>query len=516
MRAALVCAVIGLSCGLLVPRRPSTLRASSRRATATEPVAVEAAERSPVENAVRSLADVTLSLLAGDEDTAEELFADKDARRAAVTTALDGFDVSKDGWLSRDEAEALFARLANCIVAELADDKGGASELTQMHARRVLEDDVRGTIKRVATKLYLLADSDEDGQVSLPELAGLFDAVRSAPDAETFPQPLRALAGSLQLLPPSESAAATSAADRSTAWHIGVPGDDHTLRTVQCDGFSIVGIGRSADASAYFVPELGVCFDAGLSVASLAPRSVFLTHGHRDHTAALPVLAAQKARVYVPRAIDPLVRRFLIAEAQLNYGQAQADADTEAFLGLDLRPVDDGEAFLLEPDRYQGSPTPLGLQVFTAPHKKGVPAASYGLFRRKSRLKAEYQGLDKRKLGALVREDISITEPYDQGVLFFSGDTTIDLLRERHQEILPKYETVIHEVTFLGEPSEDLDAATRAKGHTHYAQLHPWIAAFPRTTFVLVHWSLRYSKEEVLAFFDKSYGGVPKNVVLWI
>ena len=81
---------------------------------------------------------------------------------------------------------------------------------------------------------------------------------------------------------------------------------------------------------------------------------------------------------------------------------------------------------------------------------------------------------------------------------------------------MPKYETVIHEVTFLGEPSEDLDKATRAKGHTHYAQLHPWIAAFPHTTFVLVHWSLRYSKEEVLAFFDKSYGGVPKNVVLWI
>jgi ribonuclease Z len=508
MRAAvLLVLLLGASRGLHAPRLAAPRPSLRRHATAVE--------RTPVESAVRSLADVTLSLLAGNEDAADELFASKEARRAAVVTALDGFDVSRDGWLSRDEAEALFARLAHCIVAELADGKGGASELTQMHAKRVLDDDVRGTIKRVATKLYLLADSDEDGRVSLPEFAGLFDQVRSAPDAETFPQPLRALAGSLQLLPPSESAAATSAADRSQEWHIGVPGDDHTLRTVQCDGFSIVGIGRSADASAYFVPELGVCFDAGLSVASLAPRSVFLTHGHRDHTAALPVLA-RKARVFVPRAIDPLVRRFLIAEAQLNYGQAQDDAETEAFLGLDLRPVDDSEAFLLEPDRYQGSPTPLGLEVFTAPHKKGVPSCSYGLFRRKSRLKAEYQGLDKRKLGALVREDVDITEPYDQGVLFFSGDTTIDLLRERHQEILPKYETVIHEVTFLGEPSEDLDASTRAKGHTHYAQLHPWIAAFPHTTFVLVHWSLRYSKEEVLAFFDKSYGGVPKNVVLWI
>ena len=421
MRAAvLLVLLLGASRGLHVPWLAAPRPTSRRHATAVEPSPVESVEpsveRSPLENAVRSLAGVTLSLLAGDEDAAEELFADKAARRQAVTIALDGFDGSETGWLSREEAEDLFARLARGIVTELAEGSR-APEIARIHARRVLEDDVRGTIKRVATKLYLLADADEDGQVSLPELAGLFDVVRSAPDAETFPQPLRALAGSLQLLPPSESAAATSAADRSQEWHIGVPGDDHTLRTVQCDGFSIVGIGRSADASAYFVPELGVCFDAGLSVASLAPRSVFLTHGHRDHTAALPVLA-RKARVFVPRAIDPLVRRFLIAEAQLNYGQAQSDAETEAFLGLDLRPVDDGEAFLLEPDRYQGSPTPLGLEVFTAPHKKGVPSCSYGLFRRKSRLKSEYQGLDKRKLGALVREDVAITEPYDQGVLF--------------------------------------------------------------------------------------------------
>ena len=74
----------------------------------------------------------------------------------------------------------------------------------------------------------------------------------------------------------------------------------------------------------------------------------------------------------------------------------------------------------------------------------------------------------------------------------------------------------VHEVTFLGAPSESLDESARRKGHTHYTQLHPWIAAFPKTTFVLVHWSLRYSRDDVLAFFDAEYGGVPKNVVLWI
>ena len=80
--------------------------------------------------------------LAGDEDAAEELFADKAARRQAVTIALDGFDGSETGWLSREEAEDLFARLARGIVTELAEGSR-APEIARIHARRVLEDDVR-------------------------------------------------------------------------------------------------------------------------------------------------------------------------------------------------------------------------------------------------------------------------------------------------------------------------------------------------------------------------------------
>ena len=65
-------------------------------------------------------------------------------------------------------------------------------------------------------------------------------------------------------------------------------------------------------------------------------------------------------------------------------------------------------------------------------------------------------------------------------------------------------------------PSPELDQSVRQKGHTHYAQLHPFICAFPETTFICVHWSLRYSREDILGFFNSSYGGVPKNVVLWV
>ena len=75
---------------------------------------------------------------------------------------------------------------------------------------------------------------------------------------------------------------------------------------------------------------------------------------------------------------------------------------------------------------------------------------------------------------------------------------------------------MIHECTFLGPPSAKLDEYAKTRGHTHYAQLHKFICSAPETIFVLVHWSIRYSREDVMDFFDENYGGVPRNVVLWI
>ena len=470
--------------------------------------------------AVSSLAATTVALLAGDAVAASALAGNAEQKRERIKLAFSAYDYCGSGALSYDEAKALFTKLARSIIEELADSTT-TRDAARKNARRILdEDDERGIINRVATKLLLLADVGGDGLVDLMELSNLFDTVQrsqSSSSPETFPQPLRALAGSLQLLPPGVGTDPKKAG-RAAEWHIGVPGDDHSLRSVDIGkGLSVVGLGRSADASAYFLPELGIVFDAGIHVKSLQPKCVLLTHGHRDHTSALPTMA-QNAKILAPKAIASLVRRLLLAEAQLNYGdETQTDDETIAALGdFDVDGVGDKDEVLLPRSCYAGSPTPLGVEVFSAPHKSGVPAVSYGICRVKSRIKPEYAALPKAELGKLLRDDVSIKEQYREGIIFYTGDTTIDLLRNRWAEIFPKYSHVIHEVTFFGLPSEELDQSSHAKGHTHYAQLHPFVLAFPDTTFICVHWSLKYSRDDILDFFRGQYGGVPSNVVLWV
>jgi len=432
----------------------------------------------------------------------------KDQNRTAILVrALQGYEGSE---LNSGPALEFFERLAERLLIEIDEKKKHdiAEKLLQ-----IVKDETSATSRLSARELAIVLDR-------------IYFSKHNCREHETFPTKLQSLDEivSAALLGQEENTSPTC------EWHSTVPGDGHVLQRWTCDKFSIVGIGRSADASAYYIPEFGIVFDAGIAVKSLVPKTILLSHGHRDHVQALPALARRArfgqqfsqqnaTKIILPKNLEQLVRNFLYAENALNYGQSQTPQEIDHALGeLDLLPVSGGQSFQLQRSAHLGPP--LSVEVFDTPHKPNVPTCSYGLYRTKKRLKPEYNNATQdfikknRDLATYLVKDY---------LLFYSGDTTIRLLESHHDgtHILKNYKFIIHECTYLGahHTDGDLDKITQRctdSGHTHYLQLHPIISAHPHITFILVHFSTKYSRSDVHNFFTSNYGGVPPNVVLWI
>lgn len=503
--------------------------------------ALDVEERSPLE----VLAKQALAMLASSDEERASLIEHAEASRPLTCAVLEEFDVSNTGQLEAPEAEQLFQKLARQLLEEAAKSGNGAAAAHAQNLLDIDEDcDVESealctTISEMAGHLLKIADSDGDGIISLAELADMFEGDsllgRDKKMAQLVDRPstleLYELRGCLQMLP-RIARHFDSSELVGEKWHENVAGDSHTLRrwvapTFARDGLSIVGLGRSADASCYYLPEWGLVLDAGLATKAFTPKTVLLTHSHRDHMQALPVLARAPAfgrsaqgrshppKVLLPEPLEPLVRSYLYAESVLNYGQPQTEEENTSALGeLDLVGVKDGDELALPKHAFSGK-RGLSVEVFRAPHKE-MPSVAYGLFRTGKRLKPEFAD-QQHRIGELMKAEpsLQVSETFKERTLFYSGDATIELLEARASEIL-QYSYVIHECTFLGKPSTELDEYAKKRGHTHYAQLHKFICSAPDTVFVLVHWSIRYSREDVVAFFEEQYGGVPRNVVLWI
>jgi len=83
--------------------------------------------------------------------------------------------------------------------------------------------------------------------------------------------------------------------------------------------------------------------------------------------------------------------------------------------------------------------------------------------------------------------------------------------------------TVVVECSFLaagGMTEEQSEAEATLRGHLSWSQLRPVVVANPRTTFVLVHFSERYSDRQIREHFLAQPGAdaesTPNNVVLWL
>ncbi len=312
--------------------------------------------------------------------------------------------------------------------------------------------------------------------------------------------------------------------------------------------YVLTGRSRAAWHTSFVVPQLNLLLDAGLCVNKLRPKHIFLTHGHSDHTLLAPAFVKRDdpPDVVCPREMAPAFDDFVLANTMLNLGglvrvgdaaaqglaveeegergdeaggegdsddgsgRRQRSAEERAWLGTHVtHGVSPGDEVPLR--RAKG----ITARVFACDHT--VPCVGYVFSQTTHRLRPELASLPGPELKRLREASESspsapsITEPHTAPIFAFLGDTTAATLAAAPAWLRAGIPVVVTECSFLRE--EHAGQAERTK-HTLWRDLEPVVRRWPRTTFVLMHFSLRYSDAEVARFF-RDMKDVPPNIVVW-
>ncbi|KAG9256574.1 RNase Z [Emericellopsis atlantica] len=295
--------------------------------------------------------------------------------------------------------------------------------------------------------------------------------------------------------------------------------------------YVLTGRSRAAWHTSFVIPQLDVLLDAGLCVNKLRPRHLFITHGHNDHTLLSPAFVSRDdpPDVYVPAQMKKAFNDYILADTMMNLGGDIKAEDAEQ-MGMDPKRqegkedkddpgrtanerawlnthtthgVRDGD--VLELHRVKD----MSVKVFNCDHT--VPCVGYVFCSTRHKLKEEFQERSGHDLKELKESGTEITYPHTVPIFAFLGDTSTSVLASDPEWLQNEISVVITECSFLIE--EHREQATRTK-HTIWTDLEKVIRKWPKTTFVLMHFSLRYSEEEIVGFF-KEMEDCPKNIVIW-
>lgn len=302
--------------------------------------------------------------------------------------------------------------------------------------------------------------------------------------------------------------------------------------------YVLTGKSRAAWHTSFVIPQLNLLLDAGLCVNKQRPKHIFLTHGHSDHTLLTPafIKRSDPPDIYCPAEVVKVLDDFLVAKTVLNAGglKTASDADVpdlasmeDEFDATDSQPpcpdtntappsqrhwLQTHEIYGVRP----GDTVPLRRTVdftaeaFACDHT--VPCVGYVFKMNTQKLKKEYLGLKGLEIKSLREQGVEITTLQSTPVFAFLGDTTAATLAAEPQWLKDEIPVVITECSFLWE--EHRGQAVKTK-HTIWADLEKVVRKWPKTTFVLMHFSLRYSDDDIRRFFA-DLQDPPTNIVIWV
>src|SRR4029079_18606050 len=182
------------------------------------------------------------------------------------------------------------------------------------------------------------------------------------------------------------------------------------VKTLVHKELTIEGYSRAAVQTYWRVPELKIGFDLGAQPWSfMGTGTWFVTHGHLDHIAALPVYVARRRMmkmkppvIYAPQETIEPVREILRHFIRLDRGR----------MPCELKGLAPGDEVELSRE----------LVVTASATKHTVPSLGYVVWDRRRKLKAEYRELSGDQIRDLRLAGTEVAEDVRMPLVAYAGD----------------------------------------------------------------------------------------------
>tara|TARA_E500000331_G_scaffold113462_1_gene110522 strand:- start:1305 stop:2144 length:840 start_codon:yes stop_codon:yes gene_type:complete len=277
--------------------------------------------------------------------------------------------------------------------------------------------------------------------------------------------------------------------------------DNLPVKKLVYNNLTIEGYSRAAVQTYWRIPELKIGFDLGAQPWSfMGTGTWFVSHGHLDHIAALPIYVARRRMmkmepptIYLPEVTIDSVKQILYHFTQLDRGK----------LPCRLLPIAAGNEIELSREYV----------VTVTPTKHSVPSFGFIVWERRKKLKAEYQSLSGAEIRDLRLLGKEVSEEHRRPLIAYLGDSApegLDAAPEMYEA-----EILITEMTFLS--PHHRRQKIRKFGHLHLEDVIERRDRFNNKLIIASHFSTRYHKNTIRNLVEKKIPDmIDGKLHLWI